>query len=270
VQCHAKFDSPRAKKYCSRSCRERTKTLKQKPDAKRRGPIAHIQPRDCKCCGESFKPRRALYGTYCSRECAFRDLAAIRHLAAKGESSAKCLVYFKACVHCGVTWTAKRKNAPVCSIECGLARSAAKAREWFSAKCGDKAARACRCCAGSFTPGYGDKRSMYCSARCALRASRQLACKNARKRALKYGAEYEPVNRIKVFHRDGWKCQICGKATPRSRIGTMAPNAPELDHRVPISKRGGHTYANVQCACRKCNIAKGNRSSVGQLPLFAA
>ncbi len=31
---------------------------------------------------------------------------------------------------------------------------------------------------------------------------------------------------------------------------------------------GGHTWSNVQLACRSCNLAKGAVAIVGQLPLF--
>lgn len=79
---------------------------------------------------------------------------------------------------------------------------------------------------------------------------------------------YEYVNPFKVFERDGWRCQICGKPTPRSRRGTLHPNAPELDHIVPISKGGPHAYANTQCACRACNIEKGDRFALGQGQLW--
>lgn len=93
---------------------------------------------------------------------------------------------------------------------------------------------------------------------------------NHRKRAIKHGAPYESVSPEKVFARDGWKCQICGKATPVERRGTRYSNAPELDHRIPISLGGPHTYLNCQCACRECNTTKSNRNTAGQYPLFAA
>lgn len=69
--------------------------------------------------------------------------------------------------------------------------------------------------------------------------------------------EAEVVVPQQVFARDGWKCQLCGVDTPRRLRGSYEPNAPELDHIVPLSKGGGHTWANVQCACRACNSAKG-------------
>lgn len=89
-----------------------------------------------------------------------------------------------------------------------------------------------------------------------------------RARARKAGVSYEPVSRQRVFDRDGWRCQVCGKATPPTRIGTQHANAPELDHRVPLAMGGPHSYANVQCTCRACNHAKGGKIILGQLPLY--
>lgn len=78
----------------------------------------------------------------------------------------------------------------------------------------------------------------------------------------------ERVEALKVFERDGWICQICGRQTRRDKRGTKHPMAPELDHVVPVSRGGAHTYANTQTACKRCNMAKGNRSSCGQTRLF--
>jgi 5-methylcytosine-specific restriction endonuclease McrA len=41
-------------------------------------------------------------------------------------------------------------------------------------------------------------------------------------------------------------------------MGSNEPNAPTLDHIVPISKGGSHIRSNVQLACLECNQAKGN------------
>lgn len=88
-------------------------------------------------------------------------------------------------------------------------------------------------------------------------------------RARKWGGAVERVNPLKVFARDGWLCQVCGKATPKARRGSWHADAPELDHRIPLVSGGGHTYANVQTACRACNLKKGGGSAIGQLPLWA-
>ncbi len=55
------------------------------------------------------------------------------------------------------------------------------------------------------------------------------------------------LSRRAVFARDGWLCQYCGRS------------AENVDHVVPRSRGGGHTWENVVAACRRCNQRKENR-----------
>jgi 5-methylcytosine-specific restriction endonuclease McrA len=54
-------------------------------------------------------------------------------------------------------------------------------------------------------------------------------------------------NRKAVFLRDGHVCQYCGGP------------AENVDHVVPRSRGGAHTWDNVVAACRRCNTRKENR-----------
>lgn len=56
------------------------------------------------------------------------------------------------------------------------------------------------------------------------------------------------LNRRAVFARDEHVCQYCG---------TRAEN---LDHVLPRSRGGAHTWENVVACCRTCNLRKGNRT----------
>lgn len=109
---------------------------------------------------------------------------------------------------------------------------------------------------------------------CSTQCSRELArrCrwrKNAKRRALIKGAKAERVDVFAVFERDGWRCHLCGGLTIKAKRGSHHPKAPELDHVVPLSKGGEHSYRNTACAHRACNIAKSDRI-VGQPSLLAA
>ena len=55
------------------------------------------------------------------------------------------------------------------------------------------------------------------------------------------------LNRRAVFARDGHLCQYCG--------GT----AENIDHVIPRSRGGTHTWDNVVAACRPCNARKEDR-----------
>jgi 5-methylcytosine-specific restriction endonuclease McrA len=123
---------------------------------------------------------------------------------------------------------------------------------------------ACRDCGAAFMNHYGNKRRLFCSEACARRYGRRLA--KAGRRARQRGAQSEPVDPMIVFRRDKWMCRLCGGKAPSTLRGSRHPQAPEIDHIVPLSRGGEHSYANTQCAHRRCNAAKGSRV-VGQLRL---
>lgn len=58
-----------------------------------------------------------------------------------------------------------------------------------------------------------------------------------------------PVNRREVLRRDQHRCQYC--ATTKRLT---------LDHVIPRSKGGLHTWDNVVAACQRCNSLKGDRT----------
>jgi 5-methylcytosine-specific restriction endonuclease McrA len=57
------------------------------------------------------------------------------------------------------------------------------------------------------------------------------------------------LSRRAVFVRDNFECQYCGGP------------AENVDHVVPRSRGGGHTWDNVVAACRPCNARKENRAA---------
>ncbi len=64
-------------------------------------------------------------------------------------------------------------------------------------------------------------------------------------------APYKGVNltRQNIFKRDNSECVYCG--TRRELT---------LDHVVPSSRGGQHTWTNLVTACKKCNARKGDRT----------
>ncbi len=58
-----------------------------------------------------------------------------------------------------------------------------------------------------------------------------------------------PVNRREVLRRDKHHCQYCG-----------SKHKLTLDHVLPRSKGGKHTWDNVVTACESCNSRKGDRT----------
>jgi len=101
-----------------------------------------------------------------------------------------------------------------------------------------------------------------------IRAKRQAERRIAKskRRAILKGCASECVDPMIVFARDKWRCVLCGIKTPMLLRGTYEDAAPELDHIIPLSLGGPHTYINTQCACRRCNIRKSNKP-LGQMLL---
>ncbi len=56
------------------------------------------------------------------------------------------------------------------------------------------------------------------------------------------------LSRRAVFVRDNYECQYCGR------------NADNVDHVIPRSRGGAHSWDNVVAACRPCNSRKENRA----------
>lgn len=56
------------------------------------------------------------------------------------------------------------------------------------------------------------------------------------------------LSRRAVFARDDYRCQYCGKT------------ADSIDHVLPRSRGGPHSWENVAAACRPCNLSKRDRT----------
>ena len=171
----------------------------------------------------------------------------------------------RTCVACGGPVRIPRRGAMgnFCS---GYCRSVAAQ----TAKTGHS--RTCATCGSEYIKEYGKAGwRKYCSASCKQEAIRIQGLphgnnNNHTRRARMRGAIYESVNPLKVFARAKWRCEICGVSTPKRLRGTRHDRAPEIDHILPLSQGGPHTYTNVQCTCRLCNNKKGSRA-IGQMPL---
>lgn len=154
------------------------------------------------------------------------------------------------CAQCGSPFMPHRPSQEVCSAPCRTLRSALLADQV------DRSPRPCGECGVVFAPTeYGDKRRLFCSKVCGHRQAKRIA--KAARRARMRSLPRETVDPLVVFRRDDWHCHICGATTPMALRGTHHDRAPELDHIVPLSAGGAHTYANTACSCRACNHAKG-------------
>jgi hypothetical protein len=76
-----------------------------------------------------------------------------------------------------------------------------------------------------------------------------------RRRALLRGAAFvEHVSLDELYARDNRRCHICKKIVKRTEAS--------MDHLIPVSQGGPHSWANVALAHISCNASRG----AGRLP----
>lgn len=77
-----------------------------------------------------------------------------------------------------------------------------------------------------------------------------------KRRALKALAPAEDVRPAVVYDRDSWICGLCSLPVDSS-LSYPDPMSASLDHILPLSRGGHHTYENTQLAHLSCNVRKG-------------
>ncbi len=272
--CARPFQSAQSKaSYCSRACAEPARIAKA--HATRSANAMAKRQRCCQRCGSAFtianpsgqaRAGKSQEGQFCSRKC---HADSQRIYANKTE--AKRAEHLRRNARLGIQPVVVPETAS-CSVcnqafkpKSGRSRFCSKRCLYVASDPVDRTPRQCRECNDTFIPVLGDNRQGYCSKRCSRRKANRIgwAARDARKR----GATVERVDPIEVFERDAWRCYICRAPTPRRLRGTLDPRAPELDHIIPLSAGGAHSYLNTACSCRTCNQAKG-AAVFGQLRLF--
>jgi len=226
----------------------------------------------CEQCAGAFSRSRTSRDAlrFCSKRCAgaWRTAQAIARRSAARQ---------RQCLQCSMPFVGRGR---LCSDTCRRRRATLAQTARTAAKKMRRPLSVCRHCQTPFRPPYGSKTvrffGKYCSDQCRRTTirKRQAALDKVRgcrgthaHRAKHYGNPRDwTLTNLEVFERDGWLCQLCGRATPKRLRGTCDRRAPEVDHIIPLCAGGGHTRDNVQCACRECNGKKGAKP-LGQLRL---
>ena len=257
--CGDEFASDKKhRKFCSRQCHGRYKTKQNE--------------RLCKHCNKVFVPRKLMYGTYCTRECAFAGKAtthwktkppmwmtrmkkAIRNQQEQYKRASRRCEYYCRDV---VGWHADNKRGNACCRCCDdrLNEVNNQWRQLRSLIC-------VMCQSPRESTGTLLKSGSRCKP-CIIEHKKQITKKyktgNHRKRCKAAGTKYDPsVTRQTLLEADGRRCRICNKLT-RPDYNFLHDLYPSIDHIVPIAKGGSHTWDNVQVAHRICNSRKSANS----------
>jgi endogenous inhibitor of DNA gyrase (YacG/DUF329 family) len=269
--CGSAVAGPKSKKFCCAKCRRANERLNRDLDAERIRREELAPERVCEHCGATFRRRSDSKNAarFCSRRCGFDAGSNIsesqRLRSAAASMNVSFIVKVCRCAACGSRFRATNLAEKYCGQDC---RNEFTRERYIAANDNgrDRSERPCAECGTYFAPEYGDRRRMFCSSECSAKKARRVS--HRKNRARLRNAFVENVDPISVFERDGWTCRDCGLATPREKRGTYDADAPELDHIMPLSLGGAHSYMNTQCLCRSCNAKKGN-TPPQQVSLFA-
>ena len=117
----------------------------------------------------------------------------------------------------------------------------------------------CAECGKLFIPKHGNQ--MTCSVIC----SRKRINRKKDRRININNTIDNDITLSKLFNRDGGVCYLCGcrcnwdDSTQDGNGYTIIGNTyPTIEHVIPISKGGMHSWSNVKLACYHCNTIKGN------------
>jgi 5-methylcytosine-specific restriction endonuclease McrA len=86
---------------------------------------------------------------------------------------------------------------------------------------------------------------------------------HARRARIQGGKVDYGISKVSLRRRDGDFCHICDDPMLFVRIasGAYEPMQATIDHVVPLSKSGTHTWDNVKLAHRRCNLSKHNKEN---------
>lgn len=211
----------------------------------------------CELCG---KPRAKNAGRFCSRECSGIAYSLTNRIEAN-------------CATCGQLFVKNKDRFRYCSRKCShIGQAQPRIWNW---RCLLEW-RGCLECGGQFCMDARRKKR-FCTPTCGSRwngreqyrrnPERFVAAAHKR-RAILLEASVEIVEPGRVFERDKWTCHICKGKVRRSARRKRDPEMASLDHLVPLSLGGEHSYANVACSHLRCNLKKHTRAVGEQLALI--
>lgn len=238
-QCGKEFDPKwKGNKFCSLDCSQeymrQTRTTRQ------------IQ--NCIVCGKPFLGETHRKSKYCSMDCRNADWhnAHAEHLSSTNKKprthSAAFITKQKARAQCKAQAKEYKQKQKLIKKLCkSLQKREAQLKM-----------RVCEECGKEFRPTRNTQ--VCCSKACSNRRSNR----QKDKRIYQNGQPDLSISLTRLYMRDMGVCALCGRHIDFDNDSNGA-HYPSVDHIIPLSKGGEHSWDNVQLACRECNTKKSDK-----------
>lgn len=221
--CEKETNKPTAR-FCGDKCRNKWRRLNNKSI--------------CKRCGKSFKGDRL---QYCSDECRIKpEEHKVNNYVPKPK-------HVEVCVNCNKEYETHSTSSKYCSYGCRYEYKV-KQKPVHNIKCKE--------CGKWFSST--NKRKTYCSTKCGDKHDNRLKEMRRRKRIRRNGKIDWDISVERLVKRDNGICYLCGEKV-KVNANTNDDYYPSIEHVLPISKGGTHTWNNVKLAHRICNSLKADK-----------
>lgn len=132
-------------------------------------------------------------------------------------------------------------------------------RRLFKKKYKQITMKQCAVCGDMFLGG----RKYYCSDKCMKRIQSANHDTNRRIRLREQMVDNN-ISLEKLYVRDKGECYICGRACDwndciKGESFIAGGSYPTIEHIVPLSRGGKHSWENIKLACFSCNTKKGTK-----------
>lgn len=265
VICGSNFEGRRGAKYCSPRCRSTAQSRRRKAG---RSP----ERLTCILCGETFsrRPTRGQKPKYCD-VCQFGDdprcprfRILCKWCGGQGEATKPDRQFCSpACAHSYRSFQARNRRLPILHPDpptltnLPLAHPARTPVEHPALPGTVFVSGPCDWCGDEFmqiAPTF-DTRSLTCSDRCRKARARH------RSRTARGRFSPSPKQRLRIYERDNWICQLCDEPVDRD-AHYLDDWAPTLDHIIPQSHVlvPDHSDSNLRLAHRWCNAVRGDET----------
>ena len=123
--------------------------------------------------------------------------------------------------------------------------------------------KVCPVCGKEFRTIYDTQK--YCSKQCQVRVMRYIQELKKRKGIEASAIIDRDITLRQVYEKDNGVCYLCGKKCDYedykiiNNAFIVGDNYPSIDHVIPISKGGEHSWGNVRLAHMSCNSQKGEK-----------
>ena len=204
------------------------------------------KPRDCLFCLVPFTPKVKTTAKYCSTDCRNTHKYRLTKDAEHGTPAE--------CAWCFTLFTSS-SHRPCCSSKCSTARDQHYLTWRRPFVCQLPTCVDCDVVISMSTHG---KRCPSCQITFDVR---RLNFSEARRKRAERDGDTD-IHWRPLGDRDAWTCHLCGLRVQKVAGSAKSAHGATVDHLVPISEGGTHTWDNVALAHRSCNLSRGVGGSV--------